>query len=87
MVKVSGLARITSGPHFYSDAGKGYGADLIVEFKKNQTLQLVSTSWLMTECLYPLQTGFTVHFEGTLEADEPGMYIIRLTAIRRSNNR
>jgi len=84
MIMVSGLAKITSGPFFYTDSGKGYGADLIVEFAKGKTLQLISPNYIMTECLQPLQTGHSVRFEGYLDSEDPGLYIVKLTAIRRS---
>lgn len=83
MIKVSGTGRIVEGPFFYSDSGKGYGADLVLEFAKGKRIQLVSPNWLMTQSLYPLHNGQSVHFEGQLYSEEDGMYLVKLSEIRR----
>jgi len=83
VVKVSGTGRIVEGPFFYSDSGKGYGADLVIEFAKDRRIQAVSPNWLMTQSLYPLHNGQTVHFEGQLHSEEDGMYLVKLSLIRK----
>jgi hypothetical protein len=62
-------------------------ADMEVEFGKKKTIQLIATNLLMQEALHPLQIGQSVHFEGYFDEIEPGYYVVKLTGIRRINNR
>lgn len=87
MLTVSGPARIIQGPNFYDGTVNKFGADLEVEFSKGKTMQLISPNLIMTEMLSSLQTGQNVHFEGWLDENEPGYYVIKLTSIRRIKNR
>lgn len=82
MIHCSGPAKIIEGPTFYNHDGKYEAAEVVVEIKKGQTLQLISPNFYITKQMKELQIGQSVHFEGFLDSELVGYYFITLSSIK-----
>lgn len=83
MLQITGPARIIEGPFFTNVDGKGERAEMVVEFSKGSTLQLICPTYSTTQTAYQLEKGHTVHFTGYLSSYDPGVYFVKITEIHR----